>query len=67
MLENGFLDCSIIVLIILMFANMFFFYRWLEKKDSSFILNALNNMKRNANETMDEFNLKFEKIIQDIP
>jgi len=44
-----------------------FFDRWLEKKDSSFILNALNNMKRNANETMDEFNLKFEKIIQDIP
>jgi hypothetical protein len=44
-----------------------FFSRWLERRDSRFLLNALTNMKRNENETIDEFNLRFNKIIQDIP
>jgi hypothetical protein len=44
-----------------------FFDRWLERKDSRFLLNALTNIKRNENEIVDEFNLRFDKIVQDIP
>jgi hypothetical protein len=35
----------------------------LENKDVWFLLSALTNIKRNENETIDEF----DKIVQDIP
>jgi hypothetical protein len=37
------------------------------KKESRFLLNALTTIKRNENEIMDEFNLKFDKLVHDIP
>jgi hypothetical protein len=39
----------------------------MERKDSRFLLNALTNIKRNENEIVDEFNLRFDKVVQDIP
>jgi len=36
---------------------------WLEKKDSQFILNSLTNIKRSENETIDEFENRFDKIL----
>jgi hypothetical protein len=40
-----------------------FFDRWLENKDNKFLLNSLTNIKLNENETIDEFNHMFEKIV----
>jgi hypothetical protein len=44
-----------------------FFDRWNHKKDIIFLLNALTSIKRNENETIDEFNVRFDKILQEIP
>jgi hypothetical protein len=67
MLESGLLDYLDNSINSLDACKDAFFGRWLEKRDSRFLLNALTNMRRNENETMDEFNLRFDKIIQDIP
>jgi hypothetical protein len=44
-----------------------FFDRWMERKDSIFILNAFININISENETMDEFNIIFDNFVQDIP
>ena len=35
-----------------------------EKKEPRFLLNALHSIKRNENETMEEFNKKFRDLIE---
>jgi hypothetical protein len=40
-----------------------FFNRWLENKDRLFLFNSLNNIKINENDTIDEFNNRFDNIV----
>ena len=44
-----------------------FLYMWQVPKESRFLLNSLTNIKRNENETIDEFNYWFYKTVQEIP
>jgi len=44
-----------------------FFNRWVEKKDIRFLFNALTSIKRKENESIDNFNNRFDKILQYIP
>jgi hypothetical protein len=57
----------IIASILFKHAKKVFFDKWLEKKDVWFLLSALTNIKRNENETIDEFDKRFDNIVQDIP
>jgi hypothetical protein len=41
--------------------------RWAEKHDNFFLLNAFDNIKKNENETVIEFNSRFSKAYYRIP
>jgi hypothetical protein len=40
--------------------------RWGEKKDHRYLLAALNTIKKNENETMEEFNKKFNDLVSNL-
>ena len=40
--------------------------KWGEKKDHRHLLAALNSIKKNKNETMDEFNKNFNELVSSI-
>ena len=41
--------------------------RWGEKKEPRDLLAALHNIKKMENETIDEFNTKFMRVVADLP
>ena len=41
--------------------------KWGEKKEPRHLLGALHNIKKMENETMDEFNTKFRRVVADLP
>ena len=41
--------------------------KWGEKKEPRHLLDALHNIKNMENETMDEFNTKFRRVVADLP
>ena len=41
--------------------------KWGEKKEPRHLLDALHNIKKMENETMDEFNTKFRHVVADLP
>ena len=41
--------------------------KWGEKKEPRHLLAALHNIKKMENETMDEFNTKFRRVVADLP
>ena len=44
-----------------------FMKKWGEKKEPRHLLAALHNIKKMENETMDEFNTKFRRVVADLP
>jgi hypothetical protein len=40
--------------------------KWGEKRDHRHLLAALNTIRKNENETMDEFNKKFNKLVSSL-
>ena len=41
--------------------------KWAEKKEPRHLLVALHNIKKMENETIDEFNTKFRRVVVDLP
>ena len=41
--------------------------KWGEKKEPIHLLASLHNIKKMENETMDEFNTKFRRVVADLP
>ena len=41
--------------------------KWGEKKEPRHLLASLYSIKKMDNETMDEFNTKFERVVADLP